>query len=54
MAKKHHSVAIANTGSHAVIIYDLPRLYATDGDVKGGDSIECDTHFSEMPEVITL
>ena len=45
---------IANTGSHAVIIYDFPRLYASNSDVKGGESIECDTYFSEMPVVITL
>ena len=55
MAKKHHSVAIANTGSsHAVIIYDFPRLHASNSDVKGGESIEYDTYFLEMPVVITL
>ena len=54
MAKKHHSVAIVNTNSHAVIIYEFPRLYASNSDVKGGESIECDMHFSEMLVFITL
>ena len=37
-----------------VIIYEFPRLYATNSDVKGGESIKSDTYFSEMPVVITL
>ena len=41
--KKHRSVAIANTDSHAVIIYEFPRLYASNSDVKGGESIKRDT-----------
>ena len=45
-----HSRSRASSADHV----DLPRLYAMDGDVKGGDSIKCDMYFLEMPEVITL